>query len=68
VLLTTCYSDEQIKENKTGRASGTYGEGAKCYQIFFFGGGGGRDLKERYRLEDLSFDRSDNIRMCLRED
>ena len=32
---------------------------------FFFGGG---DLKERDRLEDLSFDGSDNIKMCLKED
>jgi len=29
----------------------------------FLGGG----LKERYRLEDLSFDGSDNIKMCLKE-
>jgi len=33
-LTTCCYSDDQIKENKMDRASGTYGEEAKCIQGF----------------------------------
>jgi len=32
-----------------------------------FGGWVGK-VKERDRLEDLSFDGSDNIKMCLKED
>ena len=29
---------------------------------------GGGDLKERDGMEDLSFDGSDNIKMCFKED
>jgi hypothetical protein len=42
---------DQIKEDETGRACGTYGEMRNIYRAF-----GGENLKERGYLEDAGID------------
>jgi hypothetical protein len=41
VFITTCYSDDQIKENKMGRPLGTHVWRRSEMLIRFFGWGGG---------------------------